>query len=95
VQIATSNDDHHRDAVRAALAAAILATFAGSLTAVVAVVPVLVVGTILLSGTEVLIGWAIVAVVLIAFFAFNFRRLLRVELKKNDTSVNIDIGGPS
>jgi hypothetical protein len=49
----------------------------------------------LFSGTEILIAWTILGVVVIVFFAFNFRRLLRLEIKKQDTSANIEIGGPS
>jgi hypothetical protein len=66
-----------------------------SLTLAAALVALLVTGQSLLSGTEILIAWAILGVVVIVFFAVIFRRLLRLEVKKQDASVNIDLGGPS
>jgi hypothetical protein len=66
-----------------------LTTVAGALAALIFA------GRTLFSGTEILIAWTILALVLIVYFAFVFRRLLRVEFKKQDTSLNIDVGGPS
>jgi hypothetical protein len=65
------------------------------LTLAAALVALLVTGRSLFSGTEILIAWTILGVVVIVFFAFNFQRLLRLEIKRQDISANIDVGGPS
>ena len=88
------NDQEHRFATFAGLAAGAMALLAIFATIGGALVGVIVTGESLFSGFEMLVAFALAGVVLLVFLAFLFQRLFRIRAKKTGTgSVDINVGG--
>lgn len=86
-------DDPHHHATRAALIGGGMALGAVSLT-LAAVLLSLLLGVALFTGFEVRAAFAMVAVVLMVFFAFVFQRLFRLkaEASREKGAIDLDIG---